>query len=267
MKLNKYFLTLLMAFTAILPSWASPLEDAARAYGNGDYEKAAELYLQVMENDGVSASLLFNLGNSYGQMGSDDKAILCYERARKLDPRNEEINTNLEYFTRKVADANKLAAKGKSVNLDTDTENFLSKIYRVIAIDNRSNSWAVFAVISFLLFLAFLALYMCTPNVLARKTGFFSGLTFLGFTVVFLIFSLMAAHEYKSRDEAVLIGVTAELLDSADENAHSVSTPFNKGTKFRIIETKTDRNGKEWAKVRYNGANSGWIKKEHLEVI
>lgn len=245
---------------------AADISKADAAYKAGNYEQAEALYSEILKSDGISAGLLYNLGNTYVQMGREADAMLCYERAKRLDPSNEMINQNLDYLATKITDANNADAGGK-VSMEQDPESFIQSIYRIIAVEHQSNDWAVFAVLAFILFLGGLALYVFTPNVLARKTGFFSGLIFLGFTVAFLIFAYMSASNYSRQDQAILMNMDTELLESPDMNSKKVSTTIHKGTKLKILENQTAKDGSEWSKVRLNSDNVGWMKKDDLEVI
>ena len=264
---NKILLIVSAILLNSVTCFASSLEVADSAYAKGNYEEAALLYSQVIEQEGFSAEALYNLGNIYYKLGKDGEAMLCYERAIKLDPGNSTIKKNLIFLSSKVTDANKGELNGKSGNVESDRETFIGSIYRLIAIERSSNGWAVFAVMAFILFLGALALYMFTPNVLARKTGFFSGIAFLTFTVVFLIFAYMGASQYQRQDEAILMDFTTQLLQQPDEKAESATTPLHRGTKLKILETKQGSDGTEWIKVKLNAENIGWVKKEGIEVI
>lgn len=68
---------------------------AIQAYGRGDYNAASRQF-ESLARDGVSASLFFNLANSYAQAGEFGRAILNYERARRLAPGDSDIRGNLE---------------------------------------------------------------------------------------------------------------------------------------------------------------------------
>lgn len=264
--LKKIILALLIGL-GFLDMSASVLEQADSAYQNGNYEEAAALYSQVVESQGVSAGILYNFGNSYYHLGKEGEAMLCYERAKKIDPSNAQINQNINFLATKVMDANKSSLDGKNVNVEPDSENFIDGIYRLIAIEHTSNGWAIFAVMAFILFLICLALYMFTPNVLARKTGFFGGLTFLGFTVVFLIFSYIGAYQYNREDEAILTDFTTQLLERPEPGSKPTTTPLHKGTKLKILEIKPGTDGTEWLKVKLNSENIGWVKKDGIEII
>ena len=240
---------------------------ADSAYLNKNYEEAVSLYSEAINREGVSAGLLYNLGNAYYSLGKDGEAMICYERAKKLAPGNTEINQNLNYLATKVTEANKGELKGKAGNVEPDQGSFLDNFYEMIAIDTQSNNWAVFAIMAFILFLCAMALYMFTPNVLARKTGFFSGLVFLGFTVVFIIFAFIGAREYTRADKAILMDFTTQLKDQPAETSKASSIPLHKGTKIMVLESKKGEDGNEWLKVKLNSDNVGWVKKEKLEII
>lgn len=265
--INKVIFISLLVLNISFSAFGFDYAKADSAYYNKNYEEAALLYSQAMEQEGISAGLLYNLGNTYYKLNREGEAMLCYERAKKLDPGNEMINRNMEFLSSKITDANKGSLQGKAGNVEPEPDSFIYGIYRLIAIDRTSNGWAVFAVMAFILFLGGLALYIFTPNVLARKTGFFSGLTFLGFTVVFLIFAFLSAHQYEKKDQAIIMDFTAELLEKPEENAKPSSTPLHKGTKLKILETKKGADGTEWLKVRLNSDNTGWLKKDEIEII
>lgn len=243
------------------------IERADSAYARKNYAEAAALYEEAIVEKGYSAGLLYNLGNAYFMLGKDGEAMVCYERARKIDPGNPEINHNILYLSSKVQEANKGSLQGKSGNVEPENETFMDGIYRMIAIEHTSNGWAVFAVMAFLLFLGALAMYVFTPNVLARKTGFFSGITFLVFTVIFLVFAFLGASHFNSKEDAILMDFTAELLEQPQEKSVPATTKLHKGTKLKILETKKGTDGTEWIKVKLNSDNAGWLKKQQIEVI
>jgi tetratricopeptide (TPR) repeat protein len=86
---------------AALPAWADPssieqsFERANAAFAAGEYEDAIRGYRAVAAEGGVSASLLYDLGNAELRAGHPGRAILAYERALLLEPRNPDIAANL----------------------------------------------------------------------------------------------------------------------------------------------------------------------------
>lgn len=263
-KIIIYFITLIL-FS--LNALGGEIESADSAYNSKNYEEAVKLYNRIIEREGVSAGILYNLGNAYYKLGNDAEAVVCYERAIKIESGNEMIKQNLNFLRTKINDANRGSLEGKAGNIEPQSETILDTIYRKIAIERQSNGWAVFAVMAFILFLGGISMYIFTPNVLARKTGFFSAITFLIFTVIFIIFGFLAASQANKQDEAVLLNFTTTLLESPNISAQSVSSPLHKGTKLKIIETETSADGNQWIKVMLNNDNVGWVKSEDIKII
>ena len=79
------------AATASPPS----LSDANLAYGEGRYAEAAAEYEQILGARGYSAPLLHDLGNAYLRDGQPVRAVVAYERAEVLAPRDPAIAANL----------------------------------------------------------------------------------------------------------------------------------------------------------------------------
>ncbi|HEY3816419.1 MAG TPA: tetratricopeptide repeat protein [Polyangiaceae bacterium] len=76
---------------------ASPALDAAnRAFAEGHYPEATKQYEALIDRQGYSAPALFDLGNAYLRDGKPVEAMLAYERARLLAPRDPDIERNFE---------------------------------------------------------------------------------------------------------------------------------------------------------------------------
>jgi hypothetical protein len=89
----------LLLFAASV-AWAqSPAAPAAAA---GDYQLAAQSYEQELTRSGFSAPVLFNLGNAWLRLDKPARAILDYERALVLAPRNPVIKANLAAAQQRV---------------------------------------------------------------------------------------------------------------------------------------------------------------------
>ena len=71
------------------------LEQANQRFAAGEYADAATAYKQLLTSEGPRASVLYNLGNSYQRLGQYGPAILAYERARLLTPRDPDLLANL----------------------------------------------------------------------------------------------------------------------------------------------------------------------------
>ena len=100
-----------------LAAWAVPLaasehlslaaasfQEANQAYQAGDYQTAARLYEELTQKEGREAGeVYFNLGNATFKLKQLGRAILNYERARRLMPRHPMVRKNLKYARSLVA--------------------------------------------------------------------------------------------------------------------------------------------------------------------
>ncbi|MEE3234097.1 MAG: tetratricopeptide repeat protein [Candidatus Latescibacterota bacterium] len=75
--------------------------EANSHYRDGEFASAIARYERAVESGGINPLLFYNLGNAYFENGNVGKAILWYERAKKLSPRDEDIQANLR-FAREV---------------------------------------------------------------------------------------------------------------------------------------------------------------------
>jgi len=67
------------------------------SYKQGAFEEAIQGYNQLIDGGLGNGHLFFNLGNAYFRMNKLGKALLNYERARLLLPRDADLNFNLAH--------------------------------------------------------------------------------------------------------------------------------------------------------------------------
>jgi tetratricopeptide (TPR) repeat protein len=76
-------------------SYSEPISVANQLYGQGKYQEAAQIYEQLLSQGVVNSSVYYNLGNAYLKQGDHGRAILNYQRAARLSPRDPDIKANL----------------------------------------------------------------------------------------------------------------------------------------------------------------------------
>ena len=79
--------------------------EANRAYKNNQFQEAVEGYLELIENGYENGHLYYNLGNAYFRLGDLGRAILYFERARLLIPRDDDLIFNLSHARNQAVDA------------------------------------------------------------------------------------------------------------------------------------------------------------------
>lgn len=72
-------------------------EKANASYRGGDYIEAVSRYEDLVRQGKGNAEVYYNLGNSHFKQKQIGPAILNYERAKRLSPRDRDIRANLDY--------------------------------------------------------------------------------------------------------------------------------------------------------------------------
>ena len=137
-----FFLTL---FFGVAQAEDVRFQQGIEAYNQGQYEQAIEKF-QSLAEEGISASLLYNLANSYAQNGQSGMAILYYERAARLAPGDSDIQGNLELLR-------------KEKTLFQEEQSFSQRFVHLFGLDR----WTILLLASVLLFAAVL-LFPATPK-------------------------------------------------------------------------------------------------------
>jgi len=73
-------------------------------YGEGRFAEAAASYLAARAQGRTSAALEYNLGTAWAKAGETGRAILAYERARRLAPRDPDLLANLSFVRPQAAE-------------------------------------------------------------------------------------------------------------------------------------------------------------------
>lgn len=226
------------------------LDSANAAYAANRFEQAAAGYEKILADGMEAPEVYYNLGNAYFKSGKIAKAILNYERAKKISPADEDILNNLKLANQRTAD--KIEAL-PNLFLDEWKDSFLSTF--------SERGWSLFCILSVVIGLGLFTLYVVSSRLVLRQTGFWGGcLVMLLAIATFFI----ARHEMRSatlRNEAVIMESSVTVKGSPDEKGTKLFV-LHEGTKVSI----TDSNG-DWLEVKLSNGSVGWLKKTTLEQI
>ncbi len=238
MVLAALFTTLAEADAVDVQKDQALFQEAVSAYGRGDYEAAIKGF-EALAADGVSASLLYDLGNSYAQAGQTGRAILNYERALRLAPTDPDIRANLEHIRKE---------KGLFQNEASFGQRFITYL--------SLNQWIGLAAVSFVL----LVLLMLLPD----STGLKRSLRYSLAAVCFLL-TLTAVTgafgQYQHWSDGVVVVPDARLRVSPFETAASVGI-IQEG---RLLQPEKSHNN--FVLVTDETGRSGWLERTAFELI
>jgi tetratricopeptide (TPR) repeat protein len=245
-----HFLFLLLPFLGFAKQNPEQLfRRANEFYKNKDFKKAAELYESVEKQGLTSAALYYNLGNSYFRIGNTPKAILNYERAKKLSPDDEDLQYNLKIANLSVTD-----------KIEPLPELEFSHFIKSFVNTYSSAGWAVWAIALLWLSLATAALFILSNYRNLKKTGFYTAIISFALFVVFILISLQR-RSYENKDFAIIFSAVS-YVKTAPEAQSKDAFYLHAGTKVEIRETLGD-----WSYIRIADGKTGWLKREYLEVI
>jgi tetratricopeptide (TPR) repeat protein len=226
------------------------LAKANKAYTDGLYTNAADLYKQVLNSGYESWELYYNLGNSYYKMNDFASAILYYERAKKLNPGNEDINFNLKVTNNKIAD-----------KIEPLPEMFYKHWYMNLVELFPVDHWARITILSFIFSLFLALLYVISQRVYLRKIGFWAGIVFLLISLLSFHFSYQNYKTLKNNTEAIIFAPTVTIKSSPDEKSIDLFV-LHEGTKVKILD-----NIGNWYEIRIANGSVGWLPVSSVEKI
>ena len=256
--MKQIIITIIMAILALpLAAANANIDRANQAYKQELYNEALKLYLQEAEQSGVSSSLYCNIGDTYYRLKDNVHAVLYYERALLLDPSNNDARFNLDFV------------RGKMQLPDDAGDSWFSNWVDQTVSRLSSNTWAIIAIVTFLLLLAGVAIYLFMDNVLMRKIGFFGGAAML---VLCILANLAAFHVHDkatSGNGAIVMPESVTLSNAPREPRDKEEEAFEllQGTRVEIIDSISDKTNGKWLQVSTAGGHKAWINAKDIEVI
>jgi len=217
--------------------WRKRFYRANGAYAEGDYDRALELYEALVEEGVDSGALYYNIGNCFYKMKDPARAILFYQRARRLIPSDPDLQAN--YAVALAATAVVAAPGGGNWIERTLARPFSSMTLDGIAIMILLVNAGIFGM-------------LITGMIRPATLGWSRGLA-----AIFLIAGVWAGIEGLRRLslyplEAVVLKETQARFEPQDD-----STAYFHLTAGEPVQAVKESRG--WTKVRRSDGKTGWI--------
>lgn len=223
-------------------------KEANELYIEEHYKTAAKNYEEMLDSAHQNSEVYYNLGNAYYKSKRLGLAIWAYEKALKIDPRNEDAKFNLEFATLQTED-----------KIDQPDPALTEWIKRILY-GPQINLWAFVSIASSLFFSLTVLIFIIANSRRLRNMSMMGGLLF----GLLLIFSTVTAHLHKqsilTETEAIVIEKKSNIRLSPLDKAN-VSFELHEGAKVKIIQQNDS-----WLQIEVNG-NSGWILEEEVKKI
>lgn len=243
-KFNKFILSLTLIFALFAPCLFAQEGAAQKAYNQGDYLQAAQLYTeQLKSTPKPSAALYYNLANSYYKLGLTPRALANYYRAWRLNPRDNDIRHNLIFV---------LAQTGQYL-VPTDVPSVVFNLFFYLSIiELEGLLWLLGW-----LFVIVLIFVLITDNKKLKKVLFC-----LGVGVILVGAWYLCRRPFDTKKLAVVNKNQAEVRSGPGQNFPvNLSIPRN-----HIVQIKDTKN--TWTQILIPSEKTqGWVLKEDLEEI
>lgn len=230
---------------------AEPIDDFRQGnsfFQEKEYPKAIEAYSRAVQQGVGSAPLYYNLGNAYFKNGDLGYAVLYYLKARRLDPADSDIQSNLE-FARSLA----------TVQLEGVQLNPINSLFESIVTPYKLNSMAWLSSLFFILFVGLL--------IVRFGFGLVSGWVKPAIiTVLILLVCTAALTTYKYQHDfvtrwAVVVGEEVSVMSGPSDSA-SLEFQGEPGLVVRIAGESSD-----YYDVIFENQRRGWVKKSLLAEV
>jgi tetratricopeptide (TPR) repeat protein len=247
----------LLIWVVLISSFVFGKQDANTSFGkaydlylNNNFEEANTLFLTLVEEGYVSHALYYNLACSYFKIEDFANAMLWFERAKRLNPSDEDTDFNINVTKFKLTD-----------RIEAVPEVFFIRWFKSFVNLMNERSWAYLSLLFFFFVFLFTSLFLITSSYKFRKYSFYLSFIFLLFFIT-SIFASFSQKSYQNRsDEAIVMTERIEVKSSPDE-ASSDLFIIHSGVKLKILD-----NIGEWVEVKIPNGDKGWIRKIHLQII
>lgn len=246
MKLVVGFCSIWLCVISLHARETATFEEGNSAFQAEDFSRAAKIYQNLIASEGSSAALLYNLGNSQYRLGEYGAAILAYERARLLAPRDPDLRANLN-----------LARKTATVFAEAKYNPWLDGVLEYFSRDEWS-WWIVIAAL-------WIGIMIISNNFVRLARPWLRKLRWGSVLVSGTIILIGGVILFVRRDEAsrgVIISESASVRLSPFETATAVATPGA----GRIVQMG-EKNGDYYFVRVPNTDLQGWMSRAEVKRI
>ena len=225
-------------------------EQANTAYNSGNYDTAVVVYQKILDAGMESVPVYYNMGNAYYKLQEYPMAIYCYEKALKLDPSNEDVQTNLAIANASIVD-----------KIEAVPQLFIVRWWRGMRSSLSGDGWAWCSIGAFALLLLMLFLFLRARKVGLRKLGFFMGLVFLVAFALSVVFAVQLKHIADTQDQAIVMTPTVTVKSSPSTNSVDLFV-LHEGAKVEVMDAQG-----EWAQIRIANGSVGWLEVSEIRIF
>lgn len=223
---------------------------AEKAYAEKNYKSAISFYTQMIDKEGISYKLYYNLGNAYYKDKQLGLAIYNYELANKIQPNQQDILNNLSIANSKIVD-----------QIEGKNNYFINAVKTGLVHALSLNTWAWLCILSFGSSLLLFFIFFSSSLKLAKQISFFSSVLFLLLSLISFILGGSSKNEKTNINFAVILKPEVKAYNEPTTTAINKFT-LHEGTKVRVIDF-TDN----YVNIKLDNGNEAWLTKGDVGLL
>jgi len=220
------------------------------AYNDERFLDAVENYETVLSEGYESAELYYNLGNAYFNLNNLPAAILNYERAKVLAPRDADIMFNLSIANSMIPD-----------KIEVVPEIFYLRWWKIIRNNFNLYTWTIASIAVFTVLIICIGIFVLSGSVLMRKLAFWAGIVSVLISIVCFSMTYSKYQIQSKHLEAIVFSPTITIKSSPNQLGKDLFV-IHEGAKVYIMEEMN-----EWANIKIANGSTGWMPLSSLRRI
>ena len=246
-----FAMTVALATTCFSAEHCNGIEAGAKAYNEGDFDRAVDEWRTCADNGIENSDLYYNLGNAYFRGGKLGFAIYYYKSALRLDPNNDDILHNLKYAQAMTRD---------KVEEDGEENPLLAGLFKAHhALSLKAQMWTLLGIFWAI---ALLAVARRISRSGRTKNVLIGGLFAL--SCVFGIIAMSAGYKVFVAETEITGVVTAKDADvtSAPNDRSQTLNTLSEGTSFEVLSEQGN-----FAEIRLGEKVRGFVKMSDVGIV
>jgi hypothetical protein len=225
-------------------------QQGVQAYQEGEYQTAREQFESALKHGKASAALYYNLGNAYYKMDEIGLAILNYERAKKMEPGDEDVEFNLNIAQLQVVD------KIPSPEID-----FFFKLWDGIKNILSLEQFALVTIILYVLLIVLIIMMLLVKNPRVSALARYSWVpALIVLMLISSIFVLRVRQDLTVKYGVILVDKVSVVSGPSYDSTEMFA--LHEGVKIQIIAQSGD-----FVRIRLTDGKDGWVPRGALDVI
>ena len=252
--MKKYIISIFCLLTVYGGLKAQPADvlwsEAGAAYVQARYQDALDTYQSIYDQGLGSADLYYNMGNCCFKLELYAQAVLWFERAKLLDPKNPDILYNLDLVNRFCLD-----------KIESPPEFFLHTWLRGLRDGFSPNQWAWAALLFLAASAVLLLVFFFGRSRAGRRLAFYCSVCVFILCISAFSFGWSQKVQRQQQNYAVVFVPVAYIKSTPDQQGKDLFI-LHEGTKLRILDQVGG-----WGRIELVDRRQGWMELKQVERI